>query len=124
MVKICTQCHSKTFVGNHFIVADGVIRNADHLMAEAIRVVGALYKDGLLKKPKDYLFPFPDLLAFYDAPTTIEQNLYRMFLFHRQKTYQGAMHANPDYMHWYGWAEMKSDLVKIRERAEELRRKK
>jgi hypothetical protein len=31
------------------------------------------------------------------------------------------MHANPDYMHWYGWAEMKSDLVKIRERAEEIR---
>jgi hydroxylamine dehydrogenase len=46
-----------------------------------------------------------------------------MFLFHRQKTYQGAMHVNPDYMHWYGWGEMKSDLVKIKERAEEIRTK-
>ena len=124
MIKICTQCHSRTLVGNHFIQADGVIRNADHLMAEAIRTVSALYRDGLLKKPKDYLFPFPDLLAFYDAPTSIEQDLYRMFLFHRQKTYQGAMHSNPDYMHWYGWAEMKSDLVKIKEKAEGMRARK
>jgi len=124
MIKICTQCHSRTLIGNHFMQADGVIRNADSFMAEAIRTVGALYKDGLLKKPKDYLFPFPDLLAFYDAPTAIEQDLYRMFLFHRQKTYQGAMHANPDYMHWYGWAEMRSDLVKIKEKAEEMRARK
>lgn len=123
MVKICIQCHSKNYVTNHFIMADSLIRDADNLMAEAIRVVGGLYKDGFLKKPKDYSLAFPDLLAFYDAPTTIEQNLYRMFLFHRQKTYQGAMHANPDYMHWYGWAEMKSDLVKIRERAAEMRSK-
>jgi hydroxylamine dehydrogenase len=124
MIKICSQCHSRNYVANHFTTADGIIRNADLLMAEAIRTVGGLYRDGFLKKPKDYPLAFPDLLAFYDAPTTIEHDLYRMFLFHRQKTYQGAMHVNPDYMHWYGWAEMKSDLLKIRERAEEIRAKK
>jgi hydroxylamine dehydrogenase len=124
MMKICSQCHSRNYVANHFTSADGMVRNADLLMAEAIRIVGGLYRDGLLKKPKDYPLAFPDLLAFYDAPTTIEQDLYRMFLFHRQKTYQGAMHVNPDYMHWYGWAEMKSDLIKIKERGEEMRTKK
>jgi hypothetical protein len=93
-------------------------------MAGAIRTVGDLYRDGLLKKPKDYPYAFPDLLAFYDAPTMIEQNLYRMFLFHRQKVFQGVMHINPDYMHWYGWAEMKSDLVTIKERAGEMRTRK
>ena len=124
MIRACTQCHSRDYVTNHFVTADGVIRDADNLMAEAIRIVGGLYRDGFLKKPKDYPFAFPDLLAFYDAPTTVELDLYRMFLFHRQKTYQGAMHANPDYMHWYGWAEMRSDLVKIKERAEELRARK
>jgi len=92
-------------------------------MAAAIRTVGELYREGLLKKPKEYPFAFPDLLAFYDAPTRIEQNLYRMFLFHRQKAYQGVMHVNPDHMHWYGWAEMKSDLVTIKERAGEIRTK-
>ena len=124
MMKICSQCHSRNYVANHFTSADGMVRNADLLMAEAIRIVGGLYRDGLLKKPKDYPLAFPDLLAFYDAPTMIEQDLYRMFLFHRQKTYQGAMHVNPDYMHWYGWAEMKSDLIRIKERAEEIRTKK
>ena len=123
MVRVCVQCHSRNYVTNHFGVADGVIRDADNLMAEAIRIVGGLYRDGILKKSKDYPVAFPDLLTFYDAPTTIELDLYRMFLFHRQKTYQGAMHANPDYMHWYGWAEMKSDLTKIKERAEEIRSK-
>lgn len=124
MIRICTQCHSRNDVMAHFAAADGVIRDADNLMAEAIQIVAGLYRDGLLKKPKDYAFAFPDLLSFYDAPTTIEQTLYRMFLFHRQKTYQGAMHANPDYMHWYGWAEMKSDLAKIKERAEEIKKRK
>ena len=124
MVKICIQCHSKNYVGSHFIMADSVIRDADGLMAEAIQTVGGLYRDGLLKKPKDHPMAFPDLLAFYDAPTQIEQDLYRMFLFHRQKTYQGAMHVNPDYMHWYGWAEMKSDLVRIKEKAQEMRNRK
>ena len=124
MVKICIQCHSRNHVGSHFIMADSVIRDADGLMAEAIQTVGGLYRDGLLKKPKDYPMAFPDLLAFYDAPTQIEQDLYRMFLFHRQKTYQGAMHVNPDYMHWYGWAEMKSDLVRIKEKAQEIRTRK
>lgn len=124
MIRICIQCHSRNDVMTHFTAADGVIRDADNLMAEAVQIVAGLYRDGFLKKPKDYAFAYPDLLTFYDAPTTVEQTLYRMFLFHRQKTYQGAMHANPDYMHWYGWAEMKSDLVRIKERAEEIRSKK
>jgi hypothetical protein len=28
---------------------------------------------------------------------------------------------NPDYQHWYGWAELKRDLAEIREEAQELR---
>ena len=124
MIRICVQCHSRSYVTNHFFVADGIIRNSDNLMAGAIRTVGELYREGLLKKPKEYPFAFPDLFAFYDAPTRIEQDLYRMFLFHRQKTCQGVMHINPDYMHWYGWAAMKSDLVTIKERAGEMRTRK
>ena len=65
----------------------------------------------------------PDLLLFYDSPTQIEQELYQMFLFHRQKAFQGAIHANPDSMHWYGWAPMKTSFQKINELDKELREK-
>jgi len=46
-----------------------------------------------------------------------------MFLEHRTSAFQGAFHANPDYTFWYGWAEMRSDLVEIKYMAEELRNK-
>ncbi len=90
-------------------------------MAEGIRTVAELYKDGLLKKPDSYAYPFPDLLTFHDAPTTIELKLYLMFLEHRMRTFQGAFHANPDYSLWYGWAAMQKSLTEIKEKAATLR---
>ena len=58
-------------------------------MAEAIRIVAGLYKDGLLAKPSYYADDFPDLLAFHDAPTPVEQKLFVMFLEHRMRAFQG-----------------------------------
>ena len=98
-----------------------MIRSADHLMAEAIRIVAALYKDGVLRKPEGYSSPFPDLLTFHDAPTVLEQTLFEMFLKHRMRTFQGTFHANPDYALWYGWSEMQRDLSEIKERAQQMR---
>ena len=57
---------------------------------------------------------YPDLLTFYDTRTPIEQTLYVMFLEHRMRTFQGAFHMNPDYVTWYGLAEMQKDLVEIK----------
>ena len=71
-----------------------------------------------------YAYPFPDLLAFHDAPTPIEQKLFVMFLEHRMRAFQGTFHANPDYALWYGWSEMRMDLTEIKAMAEELRHKK
>ena len=93
-------------------------------MAEAIRVVADLYQSGALKQPKGYAYPFPDLLAFHDAPTAVEQKLFVMFLEHRMRTFQGTFHANPDYALWYGWSEMQRDLTEIKTIAAELREKK
>jgi hypothetical protein len=50
-----------------------------------------------LPKPKNYAYPFPDLLTFNDAPTPIEQQLFVMYLEHRMRAFQGTFHANPDY---------------------------
>jgi len=52
----------------------------------------------------------------------VEQTLYVMFLEHRMRAFQGAFHMNPDYVTWYGLAEMKKDLVEIRDEAERMTR--
>jgi hypothetical protein len=121
-LKTCNQCHSVNFAKEQLKQSDGLIRDADHLMAEGIRTVAALYQDGVLQQPKGYAAAFPDLLTFHDAPTPIEQTLFVMFLEHRMRTFQGAFHANPDYANWYGWSEMQRDLVEIRALAEDMRR--
>lgn len=120
MVKICARCHTESYGREHLETADQVIRETTHLLAEAVRVVEKLYEDGILPQSADGP-KHPDLLLFYDSPTEIEQELYRMFLFHRQKAFQGAIHANPDYMHWYGWAPMKSSMQRIQALAKEMR---
>ena len=122
MLGACRQCHAPTFAYTELLKGDEMIQVADRLLAEAIRTVAALYKDGILKKPENYKYPFPDLLTFHDAPTPIEQRLFVMHLEHRMRTFQGTFHANPDYALWYGWSEMKRDLSEIQTMAEEMRR--
>ena len=121
MIATCNQCHSKNFAQEDLEKADSLLRQVDHLMAEAIRLVAGLYKDGVLEQPAGYAHPFPDLLTFHDAPTPVEQRLFVMFLKHRMRAFQGAFHANPDYALWYGWSEMRQDLTVIERMAEELR---
>jgi len=122
MIKTCSQCHSVNFAKGELEKGDQMIKASDHLMAEAIRIVADLYKDGVLQKPKSYPYAFPDLLTFHDAPTVIEQKLFVMYLEHRMRTFQGTFHANPDYALWYGWSEMQRDLTEIRTMAQEMRR--
>ncbi len=121
MIQTCNRCHSSSFSRGELEKGDQMIREADRLMAEGIRVVAGLYQDGTLKKPDSYARPFPDLLTFHDAPTVIEQKLFVMFLEHRMRTFQGAFHNNPDYSLWYGWSAMQRDLTEIREQAELMR---
>jgi hydroxylamine dehydrogenase len=121
-VDICKQCHSPNFVNENMKNADLMVKEGDKLFAEAIEIVAGLYKEGLIKKRKDYP-AYPDLLTFYDVDTKVEQLLYEMFMDHRMKTFQGAFHLNYDYSTWYGYAKMKKDLVEIRELAKEMRAK-
>jgi hypothetical protein len=123
MIKVCNQCHSLNFGKTELAKGDQMIKEADRLMAKAISTVAALYKDGLLPKPENYAYPFPDLLTFHDAPTTVEQRLFLMFLKHRMRAFQGTFHANPDYALWYGWSEMQQDLTEIKTIAAEMREK-
>jgi len=121
MLNTCNQCHSLNFAKQQLQAGDDMIKNADHLMAEGIRIIAGLYKDGTLAQPKNYAYPFPNLLTFHDAPTVIEQKLFVMYLEHRMRTFQGTFHASPDYALWYGWSEMQRDLTEIKELAEQMR---
>jgi len=121
MIKACSNCHSENFAKEELAKGDALIERIDHLMAEAIREIVGLYKDGILKKPDSYSYAFPDLLAFHDAPTPIENRLFQMHLKHRMRAFQGAFHMNPDYTLWYGWNEMVMDLDEIRSLAKEMR---
>lgn len=124
MMSTCGQCHSVNFAKTELQKGDAMIREADDLMAEAIRTVAGLYQDEIIPKPEYYPYPFPDLLTFHDAPTIIEEKLFLMFLKHRMRTFQGAFHANPDYALWYGWSEMQQDLTEIKTIAQELKKSK
>jgi len=121
MVDICSKCHAAGFAKGELARSDDMVREADHLMGEAIREVAGLYKDGVIPRPKGATYPFPDLLTFHDAGTVVEQKLFVMFLEHRMRTFQGAFHNNPDYSLWYGWSEMQRDLTEIRALAKEMR---
>jgi hydroxylamine dehydrogenase len=123
MINICSQCHGKSYATGQLDAGDRVVKDIDKIMAEAIRVVQGLYKDGILQKPADWTFA-PDLLQFYEAKSSVEQELYVMFMEYRMRAFQGAFHMNPDYMHWYGWAPMKETLQKIKDEAEKLRAEK
>jgi cytochrome c553/uncharacterized CHY-type Zn-finger protein len=122
MTATCGQCHSASFVKSEMQKGDQMVKEADHVMAEGIRVVAGLYKDGVLPKPKTYSYPFPDILTFQDAPTPVEQRLFVMFLEHRSRSFQGTFHNSPDYAWWYGWSEMQQDLTDIKFMAQELRK--
>jgi hydroxylamine dehydrogenase len=122
MINVCIDCHSANFAEEELAKGDRIIQKVDHLLAEAIRIIVALYEDGVLERPEEYASAFPDLLAFSDSPTPIENRLFNMHLKHRMRAFQGAFHANPDYALWYGWSEMQQDLTEIKSMAEELRR--
>jgi len=76
MIKTCDQCHADNFARQQLQQGDDMIRNADHLMAEATQIVAGLYRDGVIPKPKNYAYAFPNPLTFHDAPTVIEQKLF------------------------------------------------
>lgn len=122
MVKTCGNCHSENFAKGELEKGDNMIKEADHLMAEGIKIIAGLYQDGIIPKPEAYAYNFPDLLTFHDAPTAIEQKLFVMFLEHRMRTFQGTFHASPDYALWYGWSEMQQDLTEIKEMAVQMRK--
>ncbi len=121
MLAVCSKCHSSRYASVQLKNADQMIKEADKLMAAGIEIVADLYAQGIIK-PEAGKPAYPDILTFYDAITPIEQTLYVMFLEHRMRAFQGAFHMNPDYVTWYGLAQLNRDLVDIRAEAARMKR--
>jgi len=131
MIKTCTKCHSKSYAREQLGMGDKIMQDADRLMAEAIEVVGGLYRDGIIKKPADYAFAYPDFLFFMQTGgaegaknlkvSHVDQVLFEMYMKHRMRAYQAFFHVNPDYAYWYGWAMLTKDLGEIKEMAKTMR---
>jgi hypothetical protein len=122
MIGRCKTCHSETYAREQLAMGDSIMTKTDRLLAEAIEIVAALYKDGIIKKPENYTFAYPDFLYFMQTGggdmnklSYIDQVLFQMYMKHRMRTYQAFFHVNPDYAYWYGWGMMVKDLGEIEE---------
>ena len=128
MIKVCSNCHSERYAREQLSMGDTMMKKTDRLLAEAIEIVAGLYKDGIIKKPDNYSFAYPDFLYFMQTGggdmkklSYIDQVLFQMYMKHRMRTYQAFFHVNPDYAYWYGWGMMVKDLGEIKELAETMR---
>lgn len=121
MLAVCSKCHSSRYASSQLNAADQMLKEADKLMATGIEIVADLYARGAIKGAEDKT-AYPDLLTFYDTATPIEQILYVMFMEHRMRAFQGAFHMSPDYVTWYGLAQLHRDLVDIRAEAAHMLR--
>jgi len=128
MIKTCSKCHSERYAREQLKMGDSIMQKADRLMAEAIDIVAGLYKDGIIKKPDNYSFAYPDFLYFMQTGggdmkklSYIDQVLLQMYIKHRMRAFQAFFHVNPDYAYWYGWEMMVKDLGEIKELAETMR---
>jgi hypothetical protein len=116
MIGRCKQCHAEQYARTQLEMGDAIMQKTDRLLAEGIEIVAALYKDGIIKKPDNYAFAYPDFLFFMQTGGSyIDQVLFQMYMKHRMRAYQAFFHVNPDYAYWYGWAMMVKDLGEIEE---------
>lgn len=122
MVKTCVRCHSEKFAKAELAKGDQTVRETDRLMAEGIRTVAALYRDGILHQAKGNAYPFPNVASFNFAPTPVEMKLSEMFFGDRMHAIMGAFHASPINAYSHGWSRMRGDLTEINAMAAELRR--
>lgn len=112
--KNCQRCHSASYVETQFKAAETVLKQADDMMAEAIDIVIKLHEDGLIVNNEGWTYN-PDLLYFFESDSTVDDELFKMFLSYRNRAFQSAFHMNADYTYWYGISAMGESLNKIKE---------
>jgi hydroxylamine dehydrogenase len=116
LVRACQGCHGSGFVHEQLDQRDQLIRQADALLAGAVREVAALYRDGVLERKG--AGPFPDLVK-WPSGSPPEQRLGRMFFDHRARLLAHAFHMSPQAVRWS--AELVEDAAAVKRLSDELR---
>lgn len=130
MLSICKRCHSTSFANDVLERADEIKRQSDVRTGEAIKVIRDLEKDGLLDPMPENRPPNPvtgNKLPLtgqqtYSNTSGIEAEFFEMYKYALIHAWKGAYHMNPDYAHWYGWAQLNLQLEKIKGEERTLRR--
>ncbi|CAG0957697.1 MAG: multiheme c-type cytochrome [Candidatus Methanoperedens sp.] len=130
MLSICIRCHSRNFAKSTLENADDIKVQADKKVGEGITIIEGLYKDGLLDPMPENRPPNPvtgNNLTLtgqqtYSNTSGIEAEFFEMYKYALVHSWKGAYHMNPDYAHWYGWAQVNLDLNKIKSQNRTLRR--
>ena len=130
MVSACGPCHDKPFAEARLGVADGLHVNAASVTHEAEDIVRALNHDGLVTPSPESRPANPDAIGaiilggsmLYRDLSRIERLFFKMYKYDQVKTWHGAYHMNPDYAHWYGWAETNLTFADIADEATKVRK--
>lgn len=130
MLSICSRCHSTSFATDVLERADEIKRQSDVRAGEAIKIIKDLEKDGLLDPMPENRPPNPvtgNKLPLtgqqtYSDTSRIEAEFFELYKYALIHAWKGAYHMNPDYAHWYGWAQLNLQLEKIKGENRTLRR--
>lgn len=119
-IKSCSHCHPSQMAAHTLEQGDKLLREADLLFSQALRIVCDLYADRILEPPAQSTGPYPDLLSLQRGRTQIEERLYALFLRHRATAFSGAFHGSPDHTYAKGLDAMALELAHVRSEAERL----
>jgi len=108
MKVVCTQCHGKTWVDDHYVKLDKVVAEYnDVYFKPAKAMLNQLYDNGLLDKTK-----------FFDERLEVEY--YELWHHEGRRARMGTAMMAPDYAWWHGFYECKKRYNNYMEEARDL----
>jgi len=108
MKEMCSQCHGKVWVDDHYIKLDKVVHEYnDVYFKPAKKMLDDLYQKGLLDKSK-----------FFDEKLEVEY--YELWHHEGRRARMGTAMMAPDYAWWHGFYECKKRYNGYMEEAREL----
>jgi hypothetical protein len=112
MRTVCRQCHSTTWIDDHFNNLDAVVSNYNILYFDPIkRKLDELYASGILSRN-----------SYFDEEA--EWQFYEFWHHEGRRARMGAAMMAPDYAWWHGFYELKHRYVHFMDLAENLINKK